>query len=260
MTCKICNNETEKAITTLVLNKYEAVYYYCTKCKFLFAGEPIWLGEAYKNSINISDTGILQRNQIFVRMTSTLIYFFLNKSDRFLDYAGGYGIFTRLMRDIGFDFYWDDKYSQNLLARGFEISESDRKRFEAVTAFEVFEHLVNPLEELEKMIQYSDNIIFSTELLPENIPNPNDWWYYGFEHGQHISFYSYKTLEFLADIYNLNFYSFGGYHLFSKKRLNKKLILFCLKLSKAGLFQFLQSRMKSLTWKDHLKLQKLKKI
>ncbi len=40
--------------------------------------------------------------------------------DPFLDYAGGYGVFTRLMRDIGFDFYWHDPYTQNLFANGFE--------------------------------------------------------------------------------------------------------------------------------------------
>ena len=113
--------------------------------------------------------------------------------DPFLDYAGGYGVFTRLMRDIGFDFYWHDPYTQNLFANGFEDDLKSNSKFELLTAFEVFEHLVNPKEELEKMLRFSDTIVFSTELMPQEIPDPEEWWYYGFNHGQHISFYTRKN-------------------------------------------------------------------
>ena len=84
---------------------------------------------------------------------------------------GGYGIFTRLMRDIGFDFYWYDPHSINLLARGFE-TRSKNYKYELVTAFEVFEHFAELIKEIESMLQFSDNILFSTELLPSLIPKP----------------------------------------------------------------------------------------
>jgi len=51
------------------------------------------------------------------------------------------------------------------------------RRYELVSAFEVFEHLVNPLEEIERMLRLSDSILFSTLLVPTPAPGLADWWY-----------------------------------------------------------------------------------
>ncbi len=53
-----------------------------------------------------------------------------------------------MMRDIGFDFYWNDIYADNLLARGFELNNLES--LEVITALECFEHFLNPIEEFEK--------------------------------------------------------------------------------------------------------------
>jgi hypothetical protein len=52
-----------------------------------------------------------------------------------VDCAGGYGILTRLLRDIGVDALWSDPFCQNLMALGFEHSNEPA---ELVTAFEEF--------------------------------------------------------------------------------------------------------------------------
>ena len=170
--CKICNSETSLAFEHKVLNKYDVKYFKCFSCGYLFTENPFWLDEAYKNPINISDTGIMARNIYFSKIVSVILYFCFDKSAKYLDYAGGYGIFTRLMRDIGFDFYWHDDFTTNLLARGFEKSN---ERYELLTAFEVFEHFSNPVEEVKKMLELSDSILFSTVTLSENVP-AKDWW------------------------------------------------------------------------------------
>lgn len=172
-----------------------------------------------------------------------------------MDYAGGYGVFVRIVRDIGFDFYWDDKYTTNLFARGFEYNNLDK--YEAVTTFESFEHFVNPMDEIESLLKISKNIIFSTELLPNPIPKPQDWWYYGLVHGQHISFYSEKTFEFIAKKYNLNYTNLSGLHLLSEKKISN-LQLKILKLSNFGLHKLLQKQLKSKTWNDYLKMSEEK--
>ena len=46
-------------------------------------------------------------------------------------------------------------------------------------------------------------------------PPDLDWAYYGFEHGQHVSLYSLKSLQCLADKFDLNFASNGYLHFFS---------------------------------------------
>lgn len=253
--CKICGNESKFIFRATILKKYSVKYYYCEKCGFLQTEEPYWLGEAYKDPINISDTGYVARNISLSQKITVLLFLFFDKKAKFLDYAGGYGLFVRLMRDIGFDFYWNDKYTQNIFARGFEGSLSDN--YEAITTFESFEHFVEPIKEIENMLASSKNIIFTTELLPYHIPKPSEWWYYGTEHGQHISFYSEKTLRYIARKYKLKYYNLFGLHLITEKKISNY-AKYLLKLTKFGFDYFLRRKLKSNTWEDYLKMSKHK--
>jgi len=256
MNCKICGSPTKELFKEKILNKYDVMFFHCTNCHFVFSEEPYWLDEAYSTAINLTDTGLLERNVYFNRVISVLLYFFFNRNGKFLDYAGGYGVFARLIRDIGFDFYWDDKHCDNLFARGFEYNIDQPGKTEAVTALEVFEHLSDPISEIEKILQISDTIIFSTQLLPENTPGPGEWWFYAFEHGQHVSFYSAQTLQKLSSKFNLNVFSFGSLHILTRKELNQEMAKLFMKLSKVGLFYFVKKMMKSRTWEDHKLLEK----
>ncbi len=253
--CKICGTTSSLAFNAEVLNKYDVKYFKCTYCDYLFTEQPYWLEEAYKSPINISDTGIMSRNIYFSKIVSSIIYFCFDKNSEFLDYAGGYGIFTRLMRDIGFDFYWHDEFAKNLLSRGFEM-KNNSKKFELITAFEVFEHLPNPAEEIQKMRKLSDSILFSTVTLPSSVPEKN-WWYYAFEHGQHISFYSEKTLKLIAEKFGMNFYPMKNIFLFTKKNISPLKLKLIYLLSHFGLNLYVRFRMKSLTDSDHKKMLKL---
>ncbi len=255
MICKVCNSSTQLVFTSKILEKYDVKYFKCDNCGYLCTEEPFWLDEAYSRPINLSDTGLLDRNIYFSKVLSVLIYFYFNKNGIFLDYAGGYGVFTRLMRDIGFDFYWHDPYTQNLFANGFEKDIKPDSKFELITAFEVFEHLVNPKEEISKMLRFSDTIVFSTELLTREIPEPKDWWYYGFNHGQHISFYSEKTLHALANQLKLNYYNVNGIHILTERKFNNTLLVLIKKFRNFGLYQIVKKISKSKTFSDHLKIE-----
>ena len=104
MTCKICTQQTTQIFKAKILNKYEINYFHCEHCGFLQTEEPYWLDEAYSESINISDTGYMQRNLMLSGKLTILLALFFDKNGKFLDYAGGYGVFVRMMRDIGFDY------------------------------------------------------------------------------------------------------------------------------------------------------------
>lgn len=96
------------------------------------------------------------------------------------------------MKDVSFDFYRKDLYCENIFAKTFDC-ESDEGDFEVVTAFEVFEHLDNPLEEISKIMQMGKSVLFSTELIPfdsNDIKLMKDLWYFMPESGQHIVLYS----------------------------------------------------------------------
>jgi hypothetical protein len=256
MNCKICTQVTKQVFTAKILNKYDVKYFHCEACGFLQIEEPYWLDEAYGESINVSDTGYMQRNIGLSHKLTILLALFFDKNGKYLDYAGGYGVFVRMMRDIGFDFYWDDKFTNNLFSRGFEYDNEEK--YEAVTTFESFEHFVNPLEEIENLLKVSKNIIISTELLPNPVPNPEDWWYYGLDHGQHVSFYSKKTFGFIAKEFELNYYNVGSLHILTKKTIPIwKLML--ARLSKFGLHKVLAKRLDSKTWADHNLMAKVVK-
>lgn len=249
MNCKICGALAIPAFSATVLGRHKAAFSRCQDCGYLFADEPAWLAEAYKSPINPEDTGILQRNIRLSRKAAAVIGCFFDKSAALLDYAGGYGIFTRLMRDIGFEMRWHDPYTQNLFARGFEHDGAGR--VELLTTFESFEHFTSPIAELEKMLMLSDNILFTTLLLPSPVPAPLDWWYYGFEHGQHVGFYTRRSLEKMAGKFGLNLVTNGlDFHLLTKRRVNPLLFRVMLKLGALGLHGLLLPGLRSRTFAD----------
>jgi len=249
MNCEICGSKTGIIFNAKILNKYQIDYYFCENCRFLRTEKPFWLSESYVESVNIYDTGIMLRNISLSKITAAILFFLFDKNAKYLDFGGGYGIFTRLMRDIGFDFYWQDPYTQNLTARGFEYNENV-KNIKAITCFEAFEHFVEPIKEIESMLRISKNILFSTALLPDIIPPINQWSYYGFEHGQHISFYSFKSLELIARKYKLNLYSTKNIHLFTEQRFHPLIFKKLVKLAGRDRFIFVKKMMKSKTFSD----------
>ncbi len=220
MQCKICSGAVGFFAQATVLGKHCIAYYRCNECGFIHTEEPYWLEEAYSGAITESDVGLVGRNLKLAIKAQAIITTWFDSSKCFLDFAGGYGMLVRLMRDAGYDFRWLDKYCHNLFAKGFEADVSKRGNYELVTVFEVFEHLHNPLAEIENIASYSRNILFSTEIIPKEVPQPDSWWYYGLNHGQHISFYTLQSLQAIAAKLSLNFYSNGcSLHLFTEKRL-----------------------------------------
>jgi hypothetical protein len=221
MNCKICDSNSILLFKAAVLNKYDVGYYQCSNCDFIQTENPYWLNEAYASVIADLDVGLVNRNIEFSNTLENIIDNYFKKGLRGLDYGGGYGLFVRLMRDKGYDFYRHDLFCQNIFAKYFNVDNAD-ERFDLVTSFEVFEHLINPLEEIKTIFSFGDNIFFSTVIIPEKkISKADDWWYFIPETGQHVSFYSIKSLKAISAIHNMYFYSNGlNLHLFSKSKLS----------------------------------------
>lgn len=228
MECKICNHDSLKIFEKTVLCKYHVGYYQCSNCSFVQTDEPFWLEEAYNNAITSLDIGILIRNSFLIEHVSKIIDSCYREGEVFLDYAGGYGLFARSMRDIGYDFYRQDVYCENLFANYFDIEDTDIKKFDIVTAFEVFEHLPKPLIEIEGILQYSDHLIFSTEVVPDKRDDIENWVYISQETGQHIAFYSEKSLKIIAEKFNKNYYRKGNLHIYTTKTFTEDQIEYAL--------------------------------
>lgn len=216
MNCLICGSVTPLWEKARILKKYDISYYQCPHCGFVQTEKPYWLDEAYADIIDAEDIGILARNNDNTLLVSRLLSAFFPQTQTFLDVGGGYGIFVRLMRDQGFDFQWYDKYTQNLFARGFE---QNRTHYDVVTAFELFEHYDAPLDEIRRIAELGDAVIFSTLLLPDPVPKLNEWWYYSTSTGQHISFYTKRALVHCAELIGRHYVGSNGLHIFSRQRI-----------------------------------------
>jgi hypothetical protein len=264
MECPICSNSMEVCFTALILDKYHAQYEVCKECGFLRVHEPHWLEEAYSNVIALTDTGLVMRNINVACKLAVVLYWILNERGNgcCLDVAGGYGMLTRLMRDFGFDFYWHDKYCNNLLAMGFEYKQS-YGNCSVVTAIEVLEHITNPIHFIEQLFSFSgaDTVLFTTELYKGEPPKADEWWYYGLSTGQHIGFFQRRTLLTIANRLRLHFASANGIHIFSKTEVNELLLNVITRewFSRIGLC-WIRRCITSRTMTDHyLMLQKIKK-
>ena len=253
--CPICSSEMRHAFEAQVLKKYPAQFEVCDACEYLRARDPHWLDEAYSSAIAAADTGLVMRNiSLASKVASTLYWVFGERGKgQYLDAAGGYGMLTRMMRDLGFDFYWSDKHCENLLARGFEYSRAMHS-CQAVTAMEVMEHLTNPLEFIEATLKDTgaDSLIFSTQLY-KGKPPAQDWWYYSFATGQHIGFFSRTTLDILGKKLDLKLISSNGLHILSRRSLDQnKLFLATRPLIAKGSSLIIQRRLRSKTMSDYL--------
>jgi hypothetical protein len=258
--CPICNGSLDVAFESQVLHRHEATYDYCHGCGFLRARNPRWLAEAYSSAIASIDTGLVMRNIHVARKLSKILLGVLGErgQGRYCDIAGGFGLLTRLMRDYGFDFYWSDKYCDNLMARGFEYKPELGTCY-AVTAIEIMEHLEDPLGFVSEALERTKAkvFIFTTELFEGTPPAPSNWWYYSFETGQHIAFFQRRTLELMAKKLGLFFISEHGVHIFSREPI--KLWRLRLALGRFGNFLTRNSRrmLVGKVMSDHQQLKQL---
>jgi hypothetical protein len=219
--CHLCGGETKVFCRTTVLGRRPATFDRCAACGFVQARDPDWLAEAYVTPINPMDTGCVSRTWHFARATAAVIGGVVRTDGPYLDFGGGYGLFVRHLRDAGYDFRWMDGYCRNLLAAGFEADPARDGRYGLVTALEVFEHLPDPLRQFEQLLGWSDAVLFSTDLIPEGLATLEGWHFAGLEHGQHVAFFSARSLRSVAARLGVNLVSNGqSLHLLSRRRVS----------------------------------------
>jgi hypothetical protein len=256
--CPISGKPMESVFSATVLRKHKVTYYYCEECGLLKTEKPYWLDEAYQEAISDTDTGLVSRNVANSALLEVILAGLSIEKGKFLDVAGGYGLLTRLMRDKGFDCYTTDKYCRNLFAKTFE--PSPQFAADALFAFEVLEHVEDPLQFLGEVFnQYScKTMIFSTLTFAYPIPS-KDWWYYSFESGQHITFYQPRTLSLLAKRLERNYYMLTpALHIITCIDIPSisRLILFNKYFRKLYSIYVGCKRIRlSKTWDDHLKMK-----
>ncbi len=133
-----------------------------------------------------------------------------------LDWGGGYGTLTRMLRDAGVDCWHSDPHCSNVHARGFEATLGSRGRWGAILAIEVLEHLVDPWSFLRPAAERADLIVASTCPVHEPARALGRWWYWAPEHGQHVSFYSRRCFRVIARELGMQYVPAAGLHVLAR--------------------------------------------
>ena len=202
---------------------FTATYSICSNCFSVQVDNPVWIERAHSKAISNLDTGLVSRCLSASRLTSTLLFLEGKKRTKGIDWGGGTGLLTRLLRDQGFQVRSYDKYAKVEHAEGFEASLEEAEEPSAfITSIECFEHLVSPITAYNDVTLAKEYFIFTTETIDTPPPDPADksWWYFVPESGQHITFASKKGLDEFRKILGFDYFiSFGSLHVMSRSQL-----------------------------------------
>lgn len=227
--CRVCATAARPFFNKLILGKYQVAYFKCPTCGQVQTEEPYWLPEAYREPRRKLDVGMADRCIWTAQTTVALARRLrIGPEEPCLDWGSGTGLLVRLCRDYGMNFFYSDPYADNIFAAGFERDTAKPPpAWTCVTAFEVAEHLPSPLKDFGDLFALSPRHIFFSTLLYSG--QAADWWYFT-DNGQHVAFYTRRSLEFIARHYGYHLASNDcDLHLFTRERVPDRLLDACRK-------------------------------
>ena len=196
-------------------------YRRCGSCGFIFTDffdeftPQQWTQHVYNADYGQVDPGYAQARP---RTNAIELQCFLRRpADTVgLDYGGGNGMTTRLMRDAGWTFDCHDPYGHS------DLVEANRGRYDFCSALEVMEHTPQPMQALQSMVQLCSSdrlVLFIGTAVHDGIVDDRtrlSWWYAGPRNG-HISLFSREALRRLGARFGLDYASVTrGTHLLTR--------------------------------------------
>jgi SAM-dependent methyltransferase len=193
----------------LPLSGIPVYYALCGDCSFCFAPELYkWTLEEFSTRIYNDDYLQVDPDYLETRPRASLEHLTQLLGDtcrdiRHLDYGGGHGLLSDLLRDAK----WDSSSYDPFVDRDKHLHELGK--FDLVTAYEVFEHVPDApqlISDLAGLLRDDGVILFST-LVSDNYIAPSQrltWWYAAPRNG-HISLFSKKSLYLLGQREGFNF-------------------------------------------------------
>jgi hypothetical protein len=210
----LCGAPASPRLTFEVLSRFEAQLDECSTCGFIFVPDPHWLAGSFGSQLNRLDVGSVDRTMLVSQFLRGLLGPSPHRRNwKVLDFGGGDGLLTRLLRDAGVDCRWEDPYCEPTYAVGPDPDDVDR--FDMVVMSEVALHLTDPLSTFVDLIGRSDRVLFTATVPPH--PIPTDWWYLMPSTGQHVAFYPTSAIATLAERLGASWCSDGRFfHLISR--------------------------------------------
>lgn len=206
--CKICGGHTvvfdvvdANKITSVSdyyafgLSGFSVVYLRCQFCGFVFTCDfDDWSDQDFVRHIYNADYPQIDPDYLFRRPTQIAAVIAralgTRKHLRILDYGSGEGVFVEAMRRAGFSHVQGyDPYSSPARPRGL---------FDLVTAFEVVEHVVRPIDTFREIASFlvpGGLACVQTSIQPDNIATIRGAWWYIAPRNGHLSIYTLPALS-----------------------------------------------------------------
>ena len=206
----------------LIQGQINSELYSCSECEFAFYPDQNWITQSFSDELNSLDIGSTDRTLIAADYLGVLLNSQKLRDGSFLDYGGGYGLLSRIMRDRGFSFKSYDPFTKQIFPTSSQTNNNLlEQKHDAITLIEVALHFEDPLEEFRRLLQLTDILVFTAVLTDEKLNS--DWWYLSPETGQHIALFSTRTLEILAEQLGVNVTTDGKFfHIFHRDRLTAR--------------------------------------
>jgi len=213
--CPICGGIANIALLSQGHDLLSRPLFQCSECSFCYFDTSDWSGEPFSEELNELDLGSVARC-LLVADFVTAVFPSRTTEYRVLDWGGGDGLLTRVLRDRGVNCVWHDPFVEPRFVG--DSRYDDRTHINLTVVSEVFLHLTDPVSAMKLLLSKSDVVIMTAVVPPREFDAK--WWYLMPATGQHVAFYPKNSLQALAAQTNSCTCSDGRFfHVFSHRRL-----------------------------------------
>jgi len=201
--CNICNKK-RKIFNNI---KRKILYGYCESCEFIFKSPELYLSlSEQKKRYSFHNNN--DKDEEYKKYFRNALSFTLNqisKPKKALDFGcGRTTLLAQLLEEEGVpcDYYDPIYYPKTLI---------NRKLYDFIISVEVFEHLPNPREIFENLVNFLEvggYLAIQTEFHANDIESFKTWWYPN--DPTHIVFFRPKTFEVLCKLYDCSLIADNG--------------------------------------------------
>lgn len=203
MKCHICNDKTIMFTVT-----YSGIVcHYCKSCEYIFKDPSCYQpvkAQKERYDLHTNDENDEGYRAYFQRFVDFVIPH-IGKPMTALDFGCGKStLLSDILKNIGID---TDAYDPIYHPENWD----DSKKYDLIVSTEVFEHLHQPKEVFETLLEHlnpSGFLAIQTQFHPENEEAFQQWYYH--RDPTHIVFFSSKTFKRLAKIYKCNYIADNG--------------------------------------------------
>lgn len=225
LSCKICGAESIpfdavdrsktccEDVYPLGVSGRSTIYHRCRDCGFIFTADfdqytsKDWATQIYNDEYVVVDPDYRERRPL---LTCTMIESQFSRNETIgLDFGAGSGLMAKTLRNRGWLYDAYDPFGE------VNMSSERRQMYNVCSAFEVFEHLVDPISEMKDLLAMCSPdklaLVIGTNASDGVVSEQSrlSWWYAAPRNG-HISLFSKEALRRMAQRFELNYASFGS--------------------------------------------------